>query len=188
MNVLIQYPIGSERKNYTIPSGTEIIGRNAFNNSSNLTLVTIPKSVKELGYMSFSCSAIKSLIIPGNVKKIDAGAFKYCWELTSLIIEDGVEEIGGGAFNSCTRLCYVVLPKSLTKIGEYAFVDCSRLQTIKCEAVNPPSLSPFLPDKDILVPKIVSEFKDVRLLVPDSSIEKYKRALGWKDFKTIKSY
>ena len=188
MNVLIQYPIGSERKNYTIPLGTEIIGRNAFDNSSNLISVTIPKSVKELGYQCFNGSSIRSLLIPGNVKKVDAGAFMLCKELKSLTIEDGVEEIGAGAFNSCTGLSHVVLPKSLTTIGENAFVNCALLQTIKCEAVSPPCLSTLSPDKGILVPKIISEFSDVCLLVPGSSVEQYKSALGWKEFKTIKSY
>ena len=51
----------------------------AFENCDDLTSVTIPNSVKSIGYMAFcSCSGLTSITIPNSVKSIGDNAFYYC--------------------------------------------------------------------------------------------------------------
>jgi len=61
-DVLIQYPVGNPRTQYSIPNGVTHIGGGAFNWCSSLTSIIIPKSVTSMG----------------------EDAFRYCTSLTSL--------------------------------------------------------------------------------------------------------
>ena len=54
---LIQYPIENERATYEIPNRVKSIDTSAFSNCRNLTTVTIPDSVKEIGDSVFCDSA-----------------------------------------------------------------------------------------------------------------------------------
>ena len=56
---LIQYAIGKEETNFTIPDGVKNIGDYAF----------------------YNCGSLKSIIIPGSVTSIGESAFRYCGRL-----------------------------------------------------------------------------------------------------------
>lgn len=73
---LIQYPLGNQRKDYTIPNDVIIIGEWAF----------------------YSCETIENVTIPSSVKYIESYAFRRCRALESVIIFDGVTDIGYCAF------------------------------------------------------------------------------------------
>ena len=55
---LVAYPITLPADYYEVPNGIKKIGKDAFGNSMNLTSVTLPDTVKEIGDYSFSkCNA-----------------------------------------------------------------------------------------------------------------------------------
>ena len=99
---------------YIVKEGTRLIINEAFA-GSNLTDITIPNTVTDIG----------------------TGAFKYS-ALTSMIIPNGVTKIRGFAFYHCTSLKSINLPQSITQIQRDAFRDCTALTTVVCEAVQVP--------------------------------------------------
>lgn len=119
-------------KTFSIPSKingkmvTEI-GSNAFYNSSSLTNVTIPDTVRSIGSSAFAGTTITEIVIPGNVEKVGSEAFVGCKSLASVTIEDGVKELGNVAFAS-TAIKEIVIPDSVTHIGAALFQYCENLE------------------------------------------------------------
>lgn len=120
---------------YIVKEGTRLIINEAFA-GSNLTDITIPNTVADIGVGAFQYSALTSIIIPNGVTKIWAGAFHHCTSLKS-----------------------VTLPNSITQIQRDAFRDCTALTTVVCEAVQVPDCQhnifaniPFL-EATLYVPK-----------------------------------
>lgn len=68
-----------------------------------------------------SCSNLTSITIPGSVADIGNCAFYECTNLTSITIPDSVTSIGNLAFYKCENLKDVTIPESVTDIGEYEF-------------------------------------------------------------------
>lgn len=94
--------------------------------------MTIPSSVTEIGYASFSgCKGITSIDIPSSVTSIGRYAFYGCTGLTSITIPNSVTSIGDDAFNGCTGLTSITIPNSVTSIGDGAFGRCSGLTSVE---------------------------------------------------------
>ena len=92
--------------------------------------VTIPDNVTEIGAGAFANEGLKTIIIPGTVKKIQANAFAYNSTLETVIMQEGVEEIGREAFRNCSNLKNVTLPQSLIIMKGYSFLSCASLQQV----------------------------------------------------------
>ena len=147
--------------NVVIPSsviGANVnrIGDRAFYNSSDLTSVTIPKSVTSIGNYAFSdCPKLKSVTyasLENNVTSIGDYAFADCSSLTSVFISGyttsigeyafagtglkyvdipfSVTSISTGLFAYCFELKSVTLPEDVTSIGDEAFFNCNSLTSI----------------------------------------------------------
>lgn len=54
-DVLVQYPIGNERTEYTVPDGVEMIASGAFESASNIGKLTLPESLTTVGDYAFDC-------------------------------------------------------------------------------------------------------------------------------------
>ena len=110
----------------TITSGNILEG--AFYNCNNITNITIPNTIKDIGnYAFYNCSALKRMEIPDNVTDIGNFAFFGCSSLTNINIPDSVTNIGDWAFSDCTSLISIVIPDSVIGIGWYAFNNCTNL-------------------------------------------------------------
>ena len=100
-----------------ITDGSEFVQRGVFVNCKKLKTVTLPATLKSIGY----------------------GAFYGCINLTSIEIPDGVLYIGGGAFSN-TGLTSINIPKSVVSLGEddgrSAFSQITTLKTIKIDSEN----------------------------------------------------
>ena len=59
------------------------LGDYAFRYCANLTDVTIPRSVTQIGYGAFyQCKQLKSIFIPNTVSLVKNYAFAYCYDIT----------------------------------------------------------------------------------------------------------
>ena len=90
----------------------------------------IPDGVTEIGESAFlesGCLFLRSVEIPGSVKKIGRSAFSECCNLTTIELPEGLEMIDPMAFRKCVNLKRVELPNSLKMIGGGAFAGCTAL-------------------------------------------------------------
>jgi len=129
---IIKY-IGS-KKEVSIPTSIQnnpVTGIGGFNDNKNITKVTIPNSVKNIGDSAFSdCISLTNITIPNSVSSIGERAFFGCTSLTNITIPDSVTSIGNRSFERCTSLTSITIPNSITSIGNQVFAGCSSLTNI----------------------------------------------------------
>jgi hypothetical protein len=156
------------------------IGVGAFSGCSGLTSVTIPNSVTSIGSYAFSgCSGLTSVTIPNSVTSIGYAAFRDCSGLTSVTIPNSVTSIEYSAFYQCSGLTSVTIGSGIKSIESYAFAKCPELTDVYCHAINVPST-------------FTDAFNDsyieyATLHVPAESVNAYRAAEPWKNFKSIVS-
>ncbi len=81
---------------------------------SDITSCVIHPDTKIMADQAFSgCHKLKSIVIPGGIKRIPEYAFAGCDSLENVIIEEGVEVIGEDAFVNCYSLASLSLPSTL---------------------------------------------------------------------------
>ena len=166
----------------SIPNSVTTIGNYAFGYCSGLTSLTIPNSVTTIGNGAFSCcSGLTSLTLSSSVTVIEDYAFYGCSGLTSIRITDSVVEIGSESFFNCTGLEAVVIGRNVTTIGYNAFYSYeSNITRVDILALTPP-------DYEDIYGTIFNNtvYNDAVLSVPTGSLEAYKSADEWKEFKNI---
>ena len=125
----------------SIKGGYWMMGTSALYGFSNLTSITIPKSVTNIGDSVFhDCSSLTSItVLQGNPVYHSAGNCLIETKSkklivgckTSLIPADGsVKIIGNFAFSCCSDLVSILIPNRVTSIGDHAFSRCSSLANI----------------------------------------------------------
>ena len=123
----------------TIPSTVVVIGPYAFYHNmdffygnTNVTSVTIPNSVLEIGNHAFDgCGHLTTVSLPRSLTYIGNDAFSACWGLASLTIGDQVTSIGEYAFEYCIGLTSITIGSSVDSIGDNAFLGCNTLSSVE---------------------------------------------------------
>lgn len=124
-----------------IPEGVKVIGGASFYKCLALEKVTLPNTLEKIEVMAFTDTAIKEIVIPGNVKSFGGisgdsygygwyGVFNGCNSLKKVVLKKGVEEIGSSTFRNCEALETVELPNTLTYIGSAAFLGNKSLKEL----------------------------------------------------------
>ena len=149
------------------------IDSGAFEGNDGLTSITLPESIKEIGWSSF----------------------ENCTGLSSIELPNSLEIIKFDAFNGCTGLKSIMFGTGLKTIYATAFMNCNAVEIIICKATTPPTMGIAFPDQteEIQHPDMYVVFENVDcsqipVYVPAASVAKYYRADQWKDFKFIKAY
>ena len=102
----------------------------AFDDSRELTKVTIAKTVEYIGFAAFAHTGLTSVEIPEGVTWINGCLFAECHNLQSVTIPSSVEEISDFAFDNCTSLRKIVIRRTTPPtLHEDAFdgVDKSKI-------------------------------------------------------------
>ena len=193
----------------TFPQGVQTIGESAFA-KLRMTALHFNDDLIEIGKEAFYCASLPfPIILPSNLRSIGYGCFMECGIEGELTIPEKCLTIGEGAFsdNQITKLTLpgklesindrtfqrnpylteVTIPKFVDYIGERAFGGCMGLQTIICLNPEPPFMrSNAFGTSDWSYDAVPLD--KVILQVPESSVEAYRHADGWKEFKNITAY
>jgi len=111
------------------------IGKNAFreypDTEYHLGSVTLPTSVKSIGYGSFrDCDMLTSIDF-GGTESIGDYAFYMCDGLEGISIPESINSVGYGAFSYCSKLIKAELLGTQTAIGGYCFYMTPESFTIR---------------------------------------------------------
>ena len=156
------------------------INGGAFANCPSLTSISIPMTITSIGGDAFrSCSGLTNIAIPNSVTTIGNNAFWDCDGLTSVTIPDSVNSLGSYAFYDCSNMTNVIIGRSVTSIGSNAFSN-TPLSYITCLPETPPSLN----SND----SYFNSYVNTTLYVPQSSMDSYRTASVWKNFRIITDF
>ena len=198
----------------TLPNVITSIAAKAFKGATSLKLIVIPPLVTTIGASAFEgCTALKGnrdweFVFPASVTSIGASAFKNCTSLASFEPHSTTLEIGASAFeNAALSSNNVNIKDGELKIGDRAFAG-SKLSRINFDAATSPQFGNevFLGCENLYLISMRSAttppafgtdmFKDCTklgtevgstwgIIVPSASVEAYKAADGWKEYKDI---
>lgn len=114
-----------------ISSGVTSVGRRAFYNLQNLTIVTLASSVTKLGALAFAeCSALTQITFPG-VTEISWSCFENCTSLTNVVLPSCLRSIGEKAFYHCSSLSGITIPAGVEEMDIMVFSFCENLVYVK---------------------------------------------------------
>lgn len=118
------------------------------------------------------CKALTDFPWYPSIQTIDSEAFRATGLVTANFNE-GLKSISIGAFKGCDKLTAISFPSTLEWIGQECFYGCEALKDVTARAIVPAEVStPSFPICAMNVP----------ILVPNGSVEAYKKAAGWSRF------
>lgn len=166
-------------KNVLFPSNLSSIGSEAFHSCTLLASINLPSSLISLGTNAFSnCSALATINVDDGcrLKQIPSSCFYQCTALKNFYIPSFVTTLGDAAF-SISGLSTIKIPESVSVIGNNCFAYCNKLETVENMSAIPQQIysSVF---KNV-------QLSNVKLLVPQKSVERYKSADVWGGFGII---
>ena len=98
---------------------------------TDLTSMSLPNSVKSIGYRAFYwMDYMKEISLGNSVETISNEAFCECDGLETIAIPASVTSLGESAFYDCNVLMFVAIGRGVTNIPKYAFYDCDELKSV----------------------------------------------------------
>lgn len=171
-----------ELKELILPNSIKSIGDHAFDGCRVLERVSLPENLDIIpSHCFYDCTNLSNLRLPEKLLKISDNAFYACKGLTDIDIPSSVVEIGDCAFAFCNGLKSITLPKNLQYIDVNAFMNDSQIENIISLNPTPPLI---IKDKFDKFP-FNYYFEDAKLFVPKNSVNAYKKAIDWSEFKEI---
>lgn len=190
----------------TIPHGITKIENQCFYGCSGLNgQLNLPKDLTVIGESAFYCCNFRgTLLLPENLASIGNGAFfgnlfsgelklpqglavlgsevfAYNSRLTGVVeLPEDIISVSTALFSGCSQLEGVVIPRNVEFIRESAFENCFQLNSIVCEAQNPPQL-------DATAFNGVAK-DNFTVEVPEASVNSYSAAPGWMEFKRFAAH
>ncbi len=159
---------------FTSPNGS-----NAVVNGTTLVLgcsgTVIPDHITTIGREAFSGAGKwgSQITLPSSVTTIEDWAFAMA-AFGNIVLPDNLQTIGDYAFG-WAAIGSITIPASVTHIGSSAFVDCYNLKQVTTLVEEPLTIDE----------KTFSSRANLDLIVPIGSLDAYKTAEYWKEFKSI---
>ncbi len=164
------------------PAGLVSIGAKAFSDCNfRGGMENLPDGLSNLGATAFAGSKNlpENLNLPLHLSRVSQAAFERT-NIRSVNISGYTETIEGNAFAYCENLTTVKIGKYVESIGSSAFEGCRALRNVTCLNPEPPTAEGNTFAE--------CDMDHVILEVPEQSVNKYRNATGWSDFKYITAY
>lgn len=142
---VIRCTMPSTVETVVLSNNIEVIGKNAFNNCTNLTSITLGTGLNKIGSNAFyNCTNLKNVLFESldnwfdivlenyNSSPFIYGATIYVQgaPISEIIIPDNVTKINDSLFYGCTTITKVTFGSSVEGIGESSFARCSNLTQV----------------------------------------------------------
>ena len=98
---------------------------------SEIKSVVVGEGITNIGDLSFyDCEQLTEVSLPDSLTEIGPVAFAYCSKLDGLTLANNITKIGDLALFTCTGISEMVIPSSVLNIGNDVFRDCKSLKNI----------------------------------------------------------
>lgn len=115
MKTLVYYPAQRSGTSYEVPEGVTAIAGVSFCDASGLEKITLPKTLKSIGYYAFEGCGFYEVELPEGLERMDEFVFNRCIHLERVTLPASLTKIGFSPFNRCTALKKITAdPKSGT--------------------------------------------------------------------------
>ncbi len=195
---LFVYPGSRPDPTFSVPEGTKAIDPYALSANTTLKNLILPASLKTIGAFAFSeCYVLEFFEVKEgnenfssyygvlfNADKSTLIQYPCCRPYDTYEVPDGVATLGEMSFSQMRTITDLTLPATLRHIEPMAFFANDGLQTITCKAEVPPtwSTSPIMPSAGLFESAV---YQSAILRVPAASVEAYRKASGWSNFRDI---
>lgn len=161
-------------KYVSLPKSLRIVGYNAFSDCNNLMEINLPETVDSIGYRAFSyCRSLKSITIPSKVKVLGESSISNCSNLEEINLPEGLTTILQYALSGDTKLRQLTIPSTVTYLGDYALSSNNSLNMLTVNASIVPQLGKW----------VFSSCNNLHIIyVPEGCGTIYHDAEGWKDY------
>lgn len=109
------------------------IGRNAFEGKTCITSVSLPKTIKKIGFFALSKNSYSSITLPESLETLEASVF-YNTPLTSITLPKSLKTLKANVFYG-TQIKTFHIPASVTSIVGSAFAS-KNLESITVDGNN----------------------------------------------------
>lgn len=166
----------------TLPKRLVEIGGQAFAYTPFKGELNIPETVNTIEFAAFSGTLFNgTLVLPSELIYLGDEVFRNCWRLSGVVeIPENLIAIPSYIFCDCIGLEGIVLHKNVEVIEACAFGNCFGITSIVCNPKTPPTIDP-------------STFNGVAkdnftIEVPEASVNIYKNASNWSEFKRFAAH
>ena len=102
-----------------------------FKDVADIVAISIPEGYTLFRNQVFSgCEKLTSVSLPSTLKSVGYSTFAYCDSLSEIDFPDNILRFPDHQFNKCKNLKRVKLPANLENLGSYTFQSCSSLQEV----------------------------------------------------------
>lgn len=157
-------------------SSIKEIEAKAFNDCKKIERISTP-NLAIVGNCAFDCCKALKKVDLENVTSIGSSAFRSCTSLKNVFLPN-IRTLGAAAFCGDVSIESIYLGENLERLYDNTFYNCSKVKSFTCCVEVPPTTTSTTfegMDKASCV-----------LYVPEESVDYYKMAVNWKDFKNIK--
>lgn len=103
--------LGLSNAEVPLDGSVDVIEREAFLNREFLKRISLPNTIKSIGYRAFAGTGLSEMALPEQLEIIDSLAFWNCKDLRKIFIPKSVKTIGKGVFAGCDALREIVVEK-----------------------------------------------------------------------------
>jgi len=112
-----------------ISEGISEIRENCFTDCKSLNSVSLPNTIKIIGYRAFEgCTSLTKINLPNSLTDIGTGAFSGCTNLQNIVIPPLIKEIKDATFWGCDNLKVLKIPNNVNKVGPYIIKSVNILE------------------------------------------------------------